>query len=157
MKSFDIYDMKLLGLLQEDCRISQSELGELVNLSAAAVNRRIRRMVDEGMIERFAAQVRPDALGHPLTVVVQVYVESERIDLHDAMRESFRKCPNVQQCYYVAGECEFVLIMSVRDMEQYTELTRELFFENNNVKRFKTMVCMDRVKTGLQVPTEFGS
>lgn len=155
MKSFDSYDLKLLQLLQQDCRISQAELGERVNLSAAAVNRRIKRMVDEGVIERFAAQIQPDALGHPLTIVVQVYVESERIDLHDAMRETFRKCPNVQQCYYVAGECEFVLIMSVRDMEQYTELTRELFFENNNVKRFKTMVSMDRIKAGLYVPVVF--
>ena len=63
-------------------------------------------------------------------------------------------CPQVQQCYHVAGECDFVLIMLVRNMEQYTQLTRTLFFQSNNVKRFKTLVSMSNVKTGLVVPTD---
>lgn len=53
----------------------------------------------------------------------------------------------------MAGECDFVLIMSVRNMEQYTELTRTLFFESNNVKRFKTLVSMSNVKVELSIPT----
>ncbi|MNN76930.1 leucine-responsive transcriptional regulator [compost metagenome] len=81
-------------------------------------------------------------------------MESERLDLLDAMKRSFLDCPQVQQCYYVAGECDFVLIMLVRNMEQYTELTRTLFFENNNVKRFRTLVSMSNVKVGLQVPAD---
>ncbi|MNG31006.1 AsnC family protein [compost metagenome] len=68
------------------------------------------------------------------------------------MKRSFLACPQVQQCYYVAGECDFVLIMLVKNMEQYTELTRELFFESNNVKRFKTLVSMSNIKVGLDVP-----
>ena len=152
MISLDSFDRKLLAVLQENCRLPQAELGERVNLSAAAVNRRLKRLSDEGVIERFAAQVRPDALGHPLTIIVEVEVENERLDLLDAMQKSFLRCPNVQQCYYVAGECDFVLIFAVRDMEQYSALTRELFFESNNVKRFKTLVAMNRIKTGLQVP-----
>lgn len=47
-----------------------------------------------------------------------------------------------------------MLIFAVRNMAQYNELTRELFFENNNVKRFKTLVAMSRVKVGLDVPTQ---
>jgi DNA-binding Lrp family transcriptional regulator len=58
----------------------------------------------------------------------------------------------VQQCYYVAGEWDFVLILAVRSMQQYTDLTRELLFENNNVKRFKTLVSMSTVKLGLNIP-----
>jgi DNA-binding Lrp family transcriptional regulator len=54
----------------------------------------------------------------------------------------------------VAGEWDFVLVLAVRNMEQYTELTRELFFENNNVKRFKTLVSMSNVKVGVQVPVD---
>jgi len=80
-------------------------------------------------------------------------VESERIDQIDALKRNFQACPQVQQCYYVAGECDFVLIFCVRNMAQYTQLTRELFFDNPNVKRFKTLVAMNRVKVGLEVPT----
>ena len=150
--SLDSYDRQLLALVQNDCRMSQAELGARVHLSAAAVNRRLKRLSDEGVIERFSAQVRPDAVGYPLTIVVEVEVENERIDLLDAVTQSFLRCPFIQQCYYVAGECDFVLIFAVRDMDHYTALTRELFYDSHNVKRFKTLVTMGRLKTGTQVP-----
>jgi DNA-binding Lrp family transcriptional regulator len=66
--------------------------------------------------------------------------------------KSFAARPQVQQSYYVAGEWDFVLILAVRSMQQYTDLTRELLFENNNVKRFKTLVSMSTVKLGLNIP-----
>lgn len=125
-----------------------------MNLSTAAVNRRLKRLSDEGVIERYSAVIAPEALGYELSIIVEVEVESERIDQLDTLKRSFQACPQVQQCYYVAGECDFVLIFVVRNMAQYNELTRELFFENNNVKRFKTLVAMSRVKVGLDVPTQ---
>ena len=150
----DSYDRQLLALVQDDCRLSQAELGARVHLSAAAVGTvtTSNMLADDGVIERFSAQVRPDALGYPLTIVVEVQVENERIDLLDAVTQSFLRCPFVQQCYYVAGECDFVLIFAVRDMDHYTALTRELFYDSHNVKRFKTLVTMGRLKTGMQVP-----
>ena len=150
----DRYDRKLLAEMQRNARTPQSELGARVNLSTAAVNRRLKRLIDEKVIEKFTAVVAPEALGYALTIVVTVEVESEQIDLLDAMKRSFERCPQVQQCYYVAGEWDFVLIFAVRHMEQYNELTRQLFFSNNNVKRFKTLVAMSRVKAGLEVPLD---
>ena len=91
-------------------------------------------------------------MGYMLTVITEVEVENERLDLLDEMKKKFLSCAEVQQCYYVADECDFVLIMPVKNMEQYTQLTRDLFFENNNVKRFKTLVSMSNVKTGVFVP-----
>lgn len=150
----DRYDRRLLAEMQCDARTAQSELGARVNLSTAAVNRRLKRLVDEKVIEKFTAVVAPEALGYALTIVVTVEVESEQIDLLDAMKRTFERCPQVQQCYYVAGEWDFVLIFAVRHMEQYNELTRQLFFSNNNVKRFKTLVVMSRIKAGLEIPVD---
>lgn len=152
----DSYDRKLLAEMQQDARTAQSELGARVNLSTAAVNRRLKRLTDDHVIEKYTAVVAPAALGYALTIVVMVEVESEQIDLLDAMKRSFEACTQVQQCYYVAGEWDFVLIFTVRDMEQYNDLTRQLFFANNNVKRFKTLVTMSRVKVGLEVPVDVG-
>ncbi|MEX3962881.1 Lrp/AsnC family transcriptional regulator [Paraburkholderia sp. EG286B] len=148
----DSFDRKLLTEVQRDAQTPQNELGARVNLSTAAVNRRLRRLVDEGVIDHYAAIVSPEKVDHPITIVATVEVESEQIDLLDTMKRTFERCPQIQQCYYVAGEWDFVLIFAVRNMDQYTELTRELFFSNNNVKRFKTLVSMSRVKVGLEVP-----
>lgn len=152
--ALDRYDLTLLAALQADGRVAQSELGQRASLSTAAVNRRLKLLAQQGVIERHSALLNPQALGYPLTVVVEVKVDSERADLLDAMQRTFKACPQVQQCYYVAGECDFVLIMLVRSMEQYVALTRELFFESGNVKSFKTLVAMDRVKTGATVPVD---
>lgn len=150
----DAFDRKLLREIQEDAEIPQNELGSRVSLSTAAVNRRLRRLTDDGVIDRIAAVVSPEKVGSPLTIITSVEVESEQIDLLDAMKRTFAQCPQIQQCYYVAGEWDFVLVMIVRHMEQYNELTRQLFFSNNNVKRFKTLVSMSRVKVGLTVPVD---
>jgi DNA-binding Lrp family transcriptional regulator len=150
--ALDAFDLQLLALVQADSRLPQSALGAAVHLSTAAVNRRLKRLTQAGVIERFTAVLAPDALGYGLTLVAEVEAESERIDLLDAMKKTFRACPQVQQCYYVTGEWDFILIFNVRDMAQYTALTRQLFFQSNNVKRFRTLVAMDRVKVGLDVP-----
>jgi Lrp/AsnC family leucine-responsive transcriptional regulator len=152
--TLDAFDRKLLAEVQQDAQLAQNELGARVNLSTAAVNRRLRRLSEEGVIDRYAAIVSPEKVGYPLTIVSMVEVESEQIDLLDSMKRTFAQCPQIQQCYYVAGEWDFVLILTVRDMEQYNELTRQLFFANNNVKRFKTLVSMSRVKVGLGVPVD---
>jgi Lrp/AsnC family leucine-responsive transcriptional regulator len=152
MPPLDAQDLRLLELIQGNSRMSQSELGERIHLSTAAVNRRLKRMRDDGVIQRYGAVLAPAALGHPLSIVAEVEVESERIDLLDAMKQSFRDCPEVQQCYYVTGEWDFILILVVQDMAQYTTLSRKLFFQSNNVKRFRTLVTMDPVKVSVDVP-----
>jgi Lrp/AsnC family transcriptional regulator, leucine-responsive regulatory protein len=152
--ALDAFDRKLLAEVQRDAHIPQNELGARVNLSTAAVNRRLRRLADDGVIDRYTAVVAPEKVGFPLTIVTTVEVESEQIDLLDAMKRTFELCPQIQQCYYVAGEWDFVLVLTVRNMEQYNDLTRQLFFANNNVKRFKTLVSMSRVKVGLDVPVD---
>lgn len=152
MTPLDALDLRLLELIQADSRAPQSELAERVHLSTAAVNRRLKRLRDDGVIQRYGAVLSPAALGHPLTIVAEVETESEQIELLDAMKRSFRACPQVQQCYYVTGEWDFILVFVVRDMAQYTALTRQLFFQSNNVKRFRTLVTMDAVKLSLDVP-----
>lgn len=150
----DEIDRRLLAAVQADSRLSQAALGTRVGLSAAAVNRRLRRLSDSGVITGVTTVLAPERLGHPLTVIAQVEVESEQAMPLDQVREAFVSCPQVQQCYNVAGDCDFVLVLVVRDMAEYLELTRTLFYGDPNVKRFKTQVVLDRTKVTLDVPLD---
>ncbi|MEM5388759.1 Lrp/AsnC family transcriptional regulator [Paraburkholderia phymatum] len=150
----DSFDRRLLAEVQRNAHIPQNELGTRVNLSTAAVNRRLRRLLELGVIDRYVAVIAQEKVGYSLTIITLVEIESEQIDQLDAMKRSFQQCPLVQQCYYLAGEWDFALVLTVKDMDQYNELTRQLFFANNNVKRFKTLVTMSRVKTGQNVPVD---
>lgn len=148
----DNYDLRLLQIIQKNARIPQSELGELINLSTAAVNRRLKKLYETGVIKKYTALLDQEALGLGLTIIANIEVESEQLDELDFTRKSFQQCPNIQQVYYVTGEWDFVLVFTVKSMEDYNELTRELFFANKNVKRFKTLVAMSCDKVGLDCP-----
>lgn len=149
----DEFDRKILSLLQKNSRLSQREIGEAVHLSSSAVNRRIVAMEAAGVIAAHYAVVDPVKLGRPITIIVEVSVESERLDLLDAVKARFVACPQVQQVYYISGEMDFVLVINVADMDEYQRLTRMLFFAEGNVRRFRTMVAMERAKVTLAVLT----
>lgn len=150
--SLDAFDLAILRILQADNTTPQRAIGEAVNLSAPAVQRRIRRLEESGVIEANVAVVNPARVGCPITIFVEVEVISETADLLDAAKRDFAALPEVQQCYYVTGEVDFMLVVVVPSMEAYEAFTRRAFFGNHNVKRFRTFVSMDRVKVGLSVP-----
>ena len=150
--ALDRIDRAILDILQRDNKTSQRKIAEQVNLSAPAVQRRIKRLEETGVIQANIAVLDPAKVGQPITLFVQVAMESERMDLYESAKKSFISAPEVQQCYYVTGEADFMLVVSVRAMSDYEALTRRLFFQNNNVKHFRTFVAMDRVKVGLSIP-----
>ncbi|MGR9145634.1 Lrp/AsnC family transcriptional regulator (plasmid) [Rhizobium leguminosarum] len=124
----------------------QRTIGDAVNLSAPAVQRRIKRMREEGVIQADVSIIEPQAVGQSITIFVEVEVISETAEQIEQAKSEFAAAAEIQQCYYVTGEADFILVIIVPSM------TRRLFFGNNNVKRFRTFVAMDRVKVGLGVP-----
>lgn len=151
MLALDAFDLKILAILQKDNRIPQRDIAESVNLSSSAVNRRIAVMEAAGVIRANIAVVDPAKVGQPISIIVEITVESERLDLLDQVKRRLVAHPQVQQVYYVTGDVDFVVILTVKDMEDYVALSRELFFAEGNVKSFRTLVAMERAKIGLGV------
>lgn len=151
-ESLDQFDLRILEILQIDNRTPQRTIGEQIGLSAPAVQRRIKKLEDAGVITANVALVDPASVGQAITILVEVKVESERLDLLDATKSRFAAAPEVQQCYYVTGDADFMLVVAVPTMGHYEALTHRIFFDNPNIKRFNTLVVMDRVKVSLKVP-----
>ncbi|MGC1332606.1 Lrp/AsnC family transcriptional regulator [Pseudomonas sp.] len=152
--SIDRIDAGLLNLIQHDNRLGSEELGKLVGLSSTAVQRRLKRLRSEGIIEGDVAIVRPKAVGRPVSMMVAVTLERERADIVDRFKQAIRTTPEVMNGYYVTGDADFLLIVTARSMEDYETFTRRFFYENPDIKGFKTMVVMDRVKVGFSLPVE---
>lgn len=151
---FDAFDLKLLSILQLSTRGTAEELAQQVGLSPSACLRRVRRLREVGVIEAEVAVLTPRKVGRELTMVVQVALERERADIMDAFKRAMRATPEVMQCFYVTGDIDFILIVTMPSMEEYELFTDRFFFQNPNVRRFTTMVVMDRVKVGLAVPMD---
>ena len=152
----DHLDVAILRRLQEDSRTIAESIGVQIGLSAAAVQRRIKRLRETGVIAREVAVVDPQAIGVDMTFVVTVEMERERIEVLDAFRKQVQADAAVQQCYYVTGTADFVLVVNCRDMAEFEAFTRRTFFDNGEVRHFTTSVVMDRVKVGLGVPLNGG-
>lgn len=152
MTRFDAFDVKLLKIVQYDNRLTAEALSERVGLSPSACQRRLKRLRDEGVIEADISVISPEAVGRQLTMIVEVTLERERPDIMDEFKRSMIATPEVMQCYYVTGDTDFILILTARDMKHYEQFTKRFFFDNPNIRRFHTLVVMDRVKTGLYVP-----
>ena len=145
----DSFDRGILAILQTDNSTPLRLISQKVNLSAPAIQRRIKRMQESGIIVANVAVLDPARIGQSITIIVEVELVSETSGLIDDIKHVFSNEPEVQQCYYVTGEADFVLVIAVASMAEYEALTRRLFLGNGNVKKFKTLVAMDRVKTGL--------
>jgi Lrp/AsnC family leucine-responsive transcriptional regulator len=150
----DTADRKLLAILQENARTGIETLAFETGLSTATVQRRLKALRDSGVIERDVSIVDPAKAGLAMTFIVMVELERERLDEIDAFVRRVRADPHVQQCYYITGDADFCMICTAANMEGFEALTNRLFFDDSNVRRFRTSVVMGRKKTGLSLPLD---
>jgi Lrp/AsnC family transcriptional regulator, leucine-responsive regulatory protein len=148
----DDLDRRILACLQEDARRSAEVIGAGVGLSASAVQRRIARLREGGVITAEVAIVDPKSLGRSLTLIVDIEVERERPELIAVLKRWIAEEPTIQEAWDVTGESDFVLVVTARDIEEYDALMRKLVHENTNIRRFRTRVALDTLKRGCRVP-----
>ena len=151
--ALDDFDLALLHLLQQDNSLPLRTLAEQVHLSSASVQRRIQRLQAAGFIQANVAIVDPEKVGQVITLMVEVHAERTQSADLELMKQAFSG-PEIQQCYYVTGDADFMLVLTVASMSEFQALTQRLFHDNPNVKWFRTIVVLERVKSTLQVPIE---
>ncbi|WP_425404942.1 Lrp/AsnC family transcriptional regulator [Hwanghaeella sp.] len=152
MSELDDFDVKLLNLVQEDSRRTSEALAGEVGLSATACQRRLKRLREDGVIQREVAVVDPEKVGRKLTVIVEVILQHGRPDIVDEFKRRMRALPEVQHCYYVTGASDFVLIVVTEDIKAYEGFIHRVLYASKSIQRFETTVVMDTVKAGLSVP-----
>lgn len=148
----DLFDYKILNILQKNNLTPQRDVGDEIGLSAAAVQRRIKKMRELGIIEKDITVIDREKIGNNVTILVEIFLDSEKIKQIDALKYEFEKVSEIQQCYYVTGESDFFLVMVVPSMSYYENLTRSIFFGNENIKKFRTIVVMGITKNSLELP-----
>ena len=156
-RNLDRFDRAILRILQKDNRTPQRAIAAEVNLSPAAVQRRIAALEASGIIVANVAVLAPDALQAAITVVVEVHLQNDRSSIVEPTKALFRSTPEIQQCYYVTGSAGFILVMIIPDMTSYEAISRRLFADNPVVETFRTLVVLDTVKAGLEIVVPDGA
>jgi len=148
----DAIDRNILHHVQRNNLLTSAELSDRVGLSPTSVQRRLQRLRADKVIEADVAVVSPTAVDRPLTMLVAVELARERSDIIDRFKRAVRDCPEVMSAYYVTGDTDFILIVTARDMDEYEAFTRAFFYNNADIKGFKTTVVMDRIKASFLLP-----
>lgn len=142
----DELDRRILRELQGDNRLTFAELAERAGSSAASCMRRVNRLRAAGVIVADVALVNPKKVGKSLTVIVNVELERERLDLLDEFKRAMQAAPEVSQCWMVTGDADFVLVVLVDDVDGFDTFIRTKIYTNPNVRKFRSMIALDRVK-----------
>jgi DNA-binding Lrp family transcriptional regulator len=146
----DDIDRKILALYQHDTRRVAAAIGEEVGLSAAAVQRRLKRLRVEGIIAAEIAVLDNAAVGRPITCLVTIALGSSAAHI-DRFTRRMRAQRDVQQCYHITGSIDVLLIVTAQNMEAYRAFART-WLETPQVARYETHVVLERIKVGLSVP-----
>ena len=142
----DATDLRILERLQADASLSNLELAAAVHVSPATCLRRVKRMVDAGIIERRVALLSPRALGRGLTAIVEVTLDAQGAEHLQAFEVRAVDERAVQQCYRVSPGPDFVLVVHVADMPAYHALVQRLFTQDANVRNVKSYFSVLRAK-----------
>jgi Lrp/AsnC family leucine-responsive transcriptional regulator len=156
MEALDKLDRLILRSLQADGRATYDQIAEQVNLSASAVLRRVRRLEDAGVIDRYVALVRPERVGLGLTAYLNVRLE-KHAEVHkrnpmDLFRASVQTWPEVVECSALTGEMDFLLRVVVADMAHYSRFILDTLLKHPSVQDCKTSFVLDRVKATTALP-----
>jgi Lrp/AsnC family leucine-responsive transcriptional regulator len=154
--ALDKLDKAILRALQQNGRETYDVVGEQVGLSPSAVLRRVKRLEETGVIDRYVALVRPEAVGMGLTAYINVrlekHTEHHKRNPMDAFRASVQTWPEVVECVALTGEMDFLLRVVVQDMAHYSRFILETLLKHPSVQDCKTSFVLDRVKATTAVP-----
>ena len=148
----DRIDRKILGVLQEDGRITVTDLSERVGLSATATAERMRRLTRDGYILGVRAELDPVKLGRGLLVFVEVLLDRTSPDVFDAFARQVKRAGEVLECHLVAGGFDYLIKARVRDMAAYRRFLAEVILPLPGVRETRTYAVMEEVKATQALP-----
>ncbi len=147
--SVDQIDSRLLAILQKDNRVGVAELCDIVGLTPATCHRRLKRLRESGLIVREAALVDPRFTARPLTVIIELTLDTLGGEGRVAFEKKLAALPELSMVWAVSGEADFVAIGQFRDIDHYRQFSIDQLLTGAIVKRQKSALAVDRLRFDL--------
>ena len=154
LHQLDRIDRNILRELQQDARTRYTELARKVGLSTTPCKERVKRLEREGVIRGYQALLEPSYLDAALVVFVQIRLNRTSQDIFEEFTRSARDLPEVQECYLVSGNFDYLIKARVADMAAYRLFLGETLLTLPGVQESTSYVVMEQVKEtlALEVP-----
>jgi DNA-binding Lrp family transcriptional regulator len=151
----DEKDREILSILQDNADQPAKAIAQAVNLSPSAVERRISKLKREGVIDRIVAVVSPAAVRRNLRILVEIEIQNEYRHNLEAFRRWLVQAPEVQSCWYVTGDADFVLSVTVRDIDEYNAFIERMMTDQGElVRKYKSLIALKTIKHGMALSVD---
>lgn len=141
----DNTDHRIISALQEDGRMSNVQLAERVGLSPSACLRRVQLLEDRGIIAGYTALVDAHALGRTTSVIVAITLERQSEEHLSAFEDAVAACPDVMECYLMAGEADYIVRVVAKDAEDYERIHKEHLSRMPGVARIQSSFALRQI------------
>jgi Lrp/AsnC family leucine-responsive transcriptional regulator len=151
-EDLDRIDRRILACLQEDGRISNLKLAEVVALSPTAVLARVQRLSREAYILGYEAHLNPRKLGAGMMVFVEVLLDRTTPNVFEAFQAAVQVRQEIMECHMVAGGFDYLLKTRMADMAAYREFAGTVLWQLPGVRETRTYAVMEEVKNSTRLP-----
>jgi DNA-binding Lrp family transcriptional regulator len=145
----DTADRRILRVVQEDAGLTADEIATRVGLSPSSVQRRLARLRKDRIIERTIAVVDRKAAGKTLSILVEIAIHNEQRHELERFQRWVTRSEEVQSCWYVTGEADYVLLVAAADLDEYNRFIDAMMSENSTVRKYKSSIALRTIKQGL--------
>jgi DNA-binding Lrp family transcriptional regulator len=152
MISVDAFDLKILGALQDDGRLTNQELAALAGLSASQCSRRRMRLEEEKVIAGYHADLSSEALGFGVIAFIQVGLATHSPDNSKRFRTLVNRIDEIQEAYSLTGDADYVLKAVLRDLKGLSNLVNDVLMPHQSVAHVRSSIVLDRLKESSRLP-----
>jgi Lrp/AsnC family leucine-responsive transcriptional regulator len=150
----DDIDRKILNILQENGRITNTELASRVGISPPPMLERVKKLEKKGIIKKYVALVDPDAIGKGTMALVSVSLDRHLIKSIDQFTRAMQKLPEVMECYHITGEEDYILKVAIKDIREYEDFILKKLTKIPAIDKIKTSFVLSTVKYETKFPVE---
>lgn len=152
----DRQDARILDALQDNARLSNVELSEIVHLSPSQCQRRRQRLEEMGIVQHYVAQLSPEKLG--LTVMALMSVTFERHGEHIAQefREHIIDYPEILECWSVTGDADYILKVVAADLKAFNDFMMYKLLSLPMVANVRSNLLLEALKSTTRLPVHYG-
>lgn len=142
----DEIDKIILRTLQQDAKKTAKEIAQKLDMTVSPVYERIRRLESQGYIKRYAAILNKDKIGKPVTCLCQVSMQYHNEAYIENFERQIQELDEVQECYHMAGQVDFILKINVKSLEDYHTFVRHKLSKLENIGQLNTTFVLKEIK-----------
>lgn len=152
----DRTDRRILNILQQNGRITNSKLAAEIGISPPAMLERVKRLEASGLIRQYAALVDREKAGFGLLALIIISVSLNQITSLKDVKSKLLALEEMQECYQLTGDVDFLLKVAVRDMPAYTRFINDKLTAIPGIQNIRTSFVLETIKSTTVLPLDEG-